>query len=69
MHWFRKQQAAQFFSQRCTAGFACDDNFMTVLAQPICKPLQVSALAGTIDTLQGNKLGGNDVSPYFDRWY
>ena len=67
MHRLGKQQAAQFFSQRRTAGLACNDNFMTALAQPIRKPLQVGALAGTIDTLQGNKLGGNGVSPYFDR--
>jgi hypothetical protein len=69
VHRLGKQQAAQFFSQRRTAGFAGDDNFMTALAQPVCKPFQVGALAGTIDTLQGNELGANDVSPYFDRWY
>jgi len=69
MHRLGKQQAAQFFSQRRTARLAGDDNFMTVLTQPLGKPLQVGTLASTIDTFQGDELGGNGVSPYFDRWY
>jgi hypothetical protein len=67
MHLLGKQQAAQFFSQRRATRFSCDNNFMAVLTQPVGKPLQVGTLAGTIDTFQGNELGGNGVSPYLDR--